>query len=117
AERMADGTPPTQDRVEGYFKELNNWGRWGHDDQRGTANGQLGHARGNEREAPAAPQGSRTQGLAGGRALGPGDALSHGDAQGDRRRRPVPATPSTCDRREEPCRSRGCPPGNHKTAG
>ena len=35
---MADWRPPTQDRVEGYFKELNNWGRWGHDDQRGTAN-------------------------------------------------------------------------------
>ena len=35
---MADWTPPAQDRVEGYFKELNNWGRWGHDDQRGTAN-------------------------------------------------------------------------------
>ena len=35
---MADWTPPTQDRVEAYFKELNNWGRWGHDDQRGTAN-------------------------------------------------------------------------------
>src|SRR5881409_603378 len=35
---MADWTAPTQDRVEGYFKELNNWGRWGHDDQRGTAN-------------------------------------------------------------------------------
>src|SRR5262249_4203377 len=35
---MADWTPPTQDRLEGYFKELNNWGRWGHDDQRGTAN-------------------------------------------------------------------------------
>jgi kynurenine formamidase len=35
---MADWTPPTKDRVEGYFKELNNWGRWGHDDQRGTAN-------------------------------------------------------------------------------
>jgi len=35
---MADWKPPTQDRVEGYFKELNNWGRWGHDDQRGTAN-------------------------------------------------------------------------------
>jgi hypothetical protein len=26
---MADWKPPTQDRVEGYFKELNNWGRWG----------------------------------------------------------------------------------------
>src|SRR5438067_5789635 len=35
---MADWTPPTQSRVEGYFKELNNWGRWGRDDQRGTAN-------------------------------------------------------------------------------
>ena len=35
---MADWKPATQDRVEGYFKELNNWGRWGHDDQRGTAN-------------------------------------------------------------------------------
>jgi kynurenine formamidase len=29
---------PTQDRVESYFKSLNNWGRWGHDDQRGTLN-------------------------------------------------------------------------------
>jgi hypothetical protein len=28
----------TQDRVEGYFSEPNNWGRWGHDDQRGTLN-------------------------------------------------------------------------------
>src|SRR5262249_12713048 len=35
---MADWTPPTQDRVERYFKELNNWGRWGHDDQKGTVN-------------------------------------------------------------------------------
>ena len=35
---MADWTPPARDRVEGYFKELNNWGRWGPDDQRGTAN-------------------------------------------------------------------------------
>ena len=35
---MADTRLPTQDRVEAYFKELNNWGRWGHDDQRGTAN-------------------------------------------------------------------------------
>ena len=33
-----DWTPPTQDRVEGYFKELNNWGRWGDADQRGTVN-------------------------------------------------------------------------------
>jgi kynurenine formamidase len=35
---MADWTAPTQDRVEGYFKELNNWGRWGDTDQRGTVN-------------------------------------------------------------------------------
>jgi len=35
---MADSKPPTQDRVEAYFKELNNWGRWGHDDQKGTVN-------------------------------------------------------------------------------
>ena len=35
---MADWREPTKDRVENYFKELNNWGRWGHDDQRGTAN-------------------------------------------------------------------------------
>ena len=35
---MADWTPPTQDRVEGYFKELHNWGRWGDADQRGTVN-------------------------------------------------------------------------------
>jgi len=35
---MADWTPPTQDRVESYFKELNNWGRWGDTDQRGTVN-------------------------------------------------------------------------------
>jgi kynurenine formamidase len=35
---MADWTPPTQDRAEGYFKDLNNWGRWGDADQRGTVN-------------------------------------------------------------------------------
>src|SRR5207247_6103573 len=35
---MADAAVPSRDRVEGYFKELNNWGRWGHDDQRGTVN-------------------------------------------------------------------------------
>jgi kynurenine formamidase len=29
---------PSRDRVEAYFKELNNWGRWGHDDQLGTVN-------------------------------------------------------------------------------
>jgi kynurenine formamidase len=35
---MAEWTMPAQDRVEAYFKELNNWGRWGHDDQLGTVN-------------------------------------------------------------------------------
>jgi hypothetical protein len=35
---MADWTPPTQARVESYFKELNNWDRWGRDDQVGTVN-------------------------------------------------------------------------------
>src|SRR5262245_27120592 len=29
---------PTQADVESYFKRLNNWGRWGQDDQRGTVN-------------------------------------------------------------------------------
>src|SRR5205085_12462271 len=29
---------PTQADVESYFKRRNNWGRWGHDDQRGTVN-------------------------------------------------------------------------------
>lgn len=35
---MSDWRPASQDRVEGYFKELNNWGRWGDVDQRGTVN-------------------------------------------------------------------------------
>jgi kynurenine formamidase len=35
---MTDWTPPAQSRIEGYFKELNNWGRWGDDDQLGTVN-------------------------------------------------------------------------------
>ena len=35
---MPDLALPTQDRVERYFKELNNWGRWGNDDQLGTLN-------------------------------------------------------------------------------
>ena len=35
---MADWTPPTQDRADSYFKDLNNWGRWGDADQRGTVN-------------------------------------------------------------------------------
>jgi kynurenine formamidase len=35
---MPDLALPTQDRVEGYFKELNNWGRWGNNDQLGTLN-------------------------------------------------------------------------------
>ena len=33
-----DKTVVTQDRVEGYFKSLNNWGRWGDDDEIGTLN-------------------------------------------------------------------------------
>ena len=35
---MTDSPAPTQSRIEGYFKELNNWGRWGDADQRGTVN-------------------------------------------------------------------------------
>ena len=35
---MAGTKLPTQADVESYFKRLNNWGRWGHDDQRGTVN-------------------------------------------------------------------------------
>ncbi len=35
---MSEPALPTQDRVDGYFREFNNWGRWGHDDQLGTLN-------------------------------------------------------------------------------
>ena len=35
---MADRTRPSQADVESYFKRLNNWGRWGNDDQLGTVN-------------------------------------------------------------------------------
>jgi kynurenine formamidase len=35
---MPESHRVTPDRVESYFKELNNWGRWGVDDQRGTLN-------------------------------------------------------------------------------
>ncbi|MGE0680530.1 MAG: cyclase family protein [Candidatus Binatia bacterium] len=35
---MPEWRPPTQAEVEGYFERLNNWGRWGNDDQRGTLN-------------------------------------------------------------------------------
>ena len=35
---MTDWTPPSQTEVEDYFERLNNWGRWGADDQRGTLN-------------------------------------------------------------------------------
>ena len=35
---MADWKAPAQADVESYFKRLNNWGRWGHDDQLGTVN-------------------------------------------------------------------------------
>jgi kynurenine formamidase len=35
---MPEWKAPTQARIEGYFKELNNWGRWGDGDQVGTVN-------------------------------------------------------------------------------
>lgn len=35
---MVDWTAPSQADVDAYFKDLNNWGRWGDDDQLGTAN-------------------------------------------------------------------------------
>jgi kynurenine formamidase len=35
---MPDWTPPSQSYVDGYFKQLNNWGRWGDNDQTGTVN-------------------------------------------------------------------------------
>ena len=35
---MPEPSLPTADRVNGYFKDLNNWGRWGNDDQLGTLN-------------------------------------------------------------------------------
>ena len=35
---MADRKLPSQADVESYFKRLNNWGRWGNDDQLGTVN-------------------------------------------------------------------------------
>jgi kynurenine formamidase len=35
---MPEWKAPTQAEVEKYFERLNNWGRWGNDDQRGTLN-------------------------------------------------------------------------------
>jgi len=35
---MPEWKPPMQAEVERYFARLNNWGRWGDDDQRGTLN-------------------------------------------------------------------------------
>jgi len=35
---MPEWKPPTQAEVEKYFERLNNWGRWGNEDQRGTLN-------------------------------------------------------------------------------
>ncbi|GIX47416.1 MAG: cyclase [Candidatus Tectimicrobiota bacterium] len=35
---MSTWIPPTQAEVERYFERLNNWGRWGKDDERGTLN-------------------------------------------------------------------------------
>jgi kynurenine formamidase len=35
---MPEWKPPTQAEIERYFERLNNWGRWGNNDQRGTLN-------------------------------------------------------------------------------
>lgn len=35
---MPEWKPPTQAEVERYFERLNNWGRWGDDDQKGALN-------------------------------------------------------------------------------
>lgn len=35
---MSNWTPPTEPEVLHYLEQLNNWGRWGPDDQRGTLN-------------------------------------------------------------------------------
>lgn len=35
---MPEWTPPTQAEVENYFTRLNNWDRWGADDERGALN-------------------------------------------------------------------------------
>ena len=35
---MPEPSLPTADRANGYFKDLNNGGRWGNDDQLGTLN-------------------------------------------------------------------------------
>jgi kynurenine formamidase len=35
---MPHAKAPSPSQVDAYFKELNNWGRWGHDDQLGTVN-------------------------------------------------------------------------------
>lgn len=35
---MPEWKPPTQAEVEKYFERLNNWGRWGDEDQKGTLN-------------------------------------------------------------------------------
>jgi kynurenine formamidase len=69
---MADWTPPTQDRVEAYFKELNNWGRWGNDDQRGTVN-LITEAK--RRQAQALVRTGRTVSLA--RDIGPQPAVMY----------------------------------------
>lgn len=69
---MADATPPTQDRVEGYFKELNNWGRWGDADQLGTVNLITAAKRA---QAQALVKSGRTVSLA--RDIGPQPALMY----------------------------------------
>jgi kynurenine formamidase len=69
---MADWRPPTRDRVESYSKELNNWGRWGDDDQRGTVNLITGAKRA---QAQALARTGRVVSLA--RDIGPQPALMY----------------------------------------
>jgi len=35
---MAEANLPSNEEVESYIRDRNNWGRWGDDDQRGVAN-------------------------------------------------------------------------------
>ena len=69
---MTEWTAPTQDRVDGYFKELNNWGRWGDGDQVGTVNL---ITPGKRAEAQALVRTGRTVSLA--RDIGPQPALMY----------------------------------------
>ncbi|MFQ5827626.1 MAG: cyclase family protein [Candidatus Methylomirabilia bacterium] len=69
---MSDWTGPTQARIEGYFKELNNWGRWGDSDQLGTVNLITAQKRA---QAQALVRTGRTVSLA--RDMGPQPALMY----------------------------------------